>query len=91
MKYKIKPYKFDAFEYDPHDLKPQWFLDMVISGDIREYLTLSREGVAYAEIKTSTGILKAYVGYYITYDEFERVDVIHPDMFVFYGNKLDED
>lgn len=91
MTYKIKPYKFEAFEYDPHDLKPSWFMDMLKDKSAREYSSLSKEGVPYAEIKTEVGTLKAYVGYYITYDEFGYVNVIHPDAFVFYGNKLNKD
>ena len=75
MKYITKKWKFDAFCYDPYDYKPDWWLKKIEIGEAMECHPRKDTDVAYASFKDKRSSHKAFVGDYITRDEFGRIDV----------------
>ena len=72
MKYKTKVWELDAFCYDPHDIKPDWFLKMVETGQAFEYLDAEPIYAAFHDKRSNH---KMFIGDYMTRDVFGRVDV----------------
>ena len=72
MKYKSKEWNFDAFCYDPHDLKPDWFLKMVETGQAFEYADADPQYTGFEDKRSEH---KAFTGDWITRDVFGRIDV----------------
>lgn len=75
MKYKTKKWTFDAFEYDPYGLKPAWWLKMIEKGKAHEFKPRNDKGIYYATFEDKRSQHKAFVGDYITRDQFGRIDV----------------
>lgn len=72
MKYVTKEWSLDAFEYDPHGLKPDWFLNLLTTGKAFEYPQAERP---YVEFEDKRDRHKAFIGDWIVRDVFGRRDV----------------
>lgn len=75
MKYKTKEWKFEAFQYDPYGLKPEWWHDMVRAGKAQEFHPSKEGGKYYAAFSDKRSDHKAFTGDWIVRDEFGRIDV----------------
>lgn len=75
MKYKIRPWTLDAFEYDPYGYKPDWWLKKIEVGEAMECHPRKEDDIAFASFKDKRSNHKAFVGDWITKDEFGRIDV----------------
>lgn len=74
MKYKTKTWEFDAFEYDPYGWKPEWWNEMIVTGQAFEYAPV-KDAPAYAQFQDKRSAHKAFIGDWITRDQFGRIDV----------------
>lgn len=74
MKYKTKSWAFDAFEYDPHGYKPDWWINLVKNGQAFEYAGLNNS-LPHAGFSDKRSNHKAFIGDFIVRDQFGRIDV----------------
>lgn len=72
MRYKTREWHFDAFEYDPYGLKPEWWVQMVKDGRAFEYKSIEKPYGAFMDKRSQH---KAFTGDWIVRDVFGRVDV----------------
>ena len=72
--YKTQEWYFDAFEYEPHGWKPEWWHDMIVKGQAFEFAPVN-DAPAYAQFGDKRSTHKAFIGDWITRDQFGRIDV----------------
>lgn len=89
MYYVTNRISLEAFEYDPHGLKPDWFLKLQEHGAMFEYArTLKTE--PYVEWESNNINYRAYTGYKIYIDQQGHIGTYPPSVFMIYASKLDE-